>query len=101
MSGGHANCDRCGADLLGASVRYVARFELKQGYDAMEVSPQDLRRDLKGELRAVLRELEGLSDAEVREAEDATALAVYWDLCAACAKDVRAGMKREKGISGT
>ena len=84
-----ATCDRCGADLLAAEVRYVAEMKVWAAYDVIEIGSRRKleKRDLHNEY------IETLMDAARQtrqEAEDS----VYWlrkfDLCDRCRKELQA-----------
>jgi hypothetical protein len=75
-------CDACGATLLLESdVRYVLRMEGHAAYDPMEVTREDLERDLRAEMRALLETLSGLS---AEEAQDQVYRSFDFDLCPRC-----------------
>ena len=84
-----ATCDRCGADLLAAEVRYVAEMKVWAAYDVIEIGSRRKleQRDLQGEYVDALMDAAGQSR---REAEDS----VYWlrkfDLCARCRRELQA-----------
>ena len=97
-----AVCDRCGADLLGAEVRYLAEIRVWAAYDVMELGT---RRALeKRNLRAEY--VNALIDA-ARQTEQEAMDSVYWarrfDLCAKCRRELQAdplggnGEKRQDG----
>ncbi len=84
-----ASCDRCGADLLGADVRYVAEMKVWAAYDVMELGTRRglEKRDLHSEY------VNALIDA-ARQSEQEAQDSVYWqrrfDLCARCRKELQA-----------
>ena len=84
-----ATCDRCGADLLGADVHYLAEIKIWAAYDVMEIGSRRAlgRRELRTEY------VEALMDAAKQTAEEASD-SVYWqrkfDLCAKCRKELQA-----------
>lgn len=82
-----ATCDLCGADLLGAPVRYRAEVRIWAAYDVMELSPADLRRDLAGEIADCLKRLRS---ADPAESTAAIAEIRRFDLCDACRRKWRA-----------
>jgi len=81
-----ATCDICDGDLLGQDVRYVVDIKVYAAYDPLEITQQDLERDIEGELIALIRALR----QKVKTAADAQALtdSVYksfrFDLCLTC-----------------
>lgn len=75
-------CDACGDTLLLESdVRYVVRIEGFAAYDPMELSRQDLSRDLDAEMRRLLQDLEKLS---TDSAQDQVHRVYAYDLCPQC-----------------
>ena len=84
-----AACDRCGADLLGADVRYLAEIKMWAAYDPIEIG--SLRKLDRRKLHAEY--VDALIDAATQSPEEAQA-SVYWlrryDLCARCRKDLQA-----------
>ena len=81
-----ATCDLCGADLLCAETRYVAEIRVYAAYDPLEITREDLARDVRGELAALIRRLRATAADE--GAAQALSDSVYkyfkFDLCAAC-----------------
>ena len=78
-------CDACGGTLLlEEDVRYVLRIEGFAAYDPMELTRQDLERDLEAEMGELVKSLENL-DAE--EAQDGVHRSFRFDLCPRCWKD--------------
>lgn len=88
-----AFCDRCGCDLLGQDVRFKVTLEIAQAYDPMEIAPKDLRRDLRGELEAMIKVMEALPAAETKQLEDDVYSSFCFDLCPDCAKQLREDAK--------
>ena len=84
---GTATCDLCGADLLGAAVRYRAEVRIWAAYDVMELTPKDLARNLRGEIADCLIDLHR---AEADEATSAVSEIRRLDLCDACRRRWRA-----------
>jgi len=80
-----ASCDRCGADLLGAPVRYLAEMKVWAAYDVMELGSRRAldEVDYRAEYRKALA-------AAARQSGEEAANSVYWsrryDLCAECQK---------------
>ena len=83
-----ANCDRCGADLLGADVHYVAELKIWAAYDVMELGTRRSleKRDLHAEYVDALIDAAQLSEQEAADS-------VYWqhkfDLCAKCRREIQ------------
>ena len=88
-----ATCDRCGCDLLGLDLRYKVSLEIAQAYDPMEISSKDLRRDLRGELEALLENMKALPAAEVKNIEEEVFSAFCFDFCPKCAQRLREDAK--------
>ena len=77
-------CDRCGAALLvGSDVRYEVRIEVKAAYDPMEITREDLKRDLRGEMARLIEKMSGMSK---EEAEAQVFKSFKFDLCPPCQK---------------
>jgi hypothetical protein len=89
-----ATCDVCRADLLGLEIRYTLTLELAQAYDPMEVTSKDLRRDLRGQLEALVHSMEQLPAAEVQRCEDEIYSSFRFDICPACAAKLREDAKQ-------
>ena len=92
----HLTCDACGEPLLlDADVRYIVKIEGYAAYDPLEITRNDLARDLEGEMREALRSLEGKS---AEEAQDEVHRTFELDLCARCwrsyVKDPLRGLPR-------
>jgi len=75
-------CDLCGKPLLGDEpVRYEARIQVYAAYDPLELTPADLTRDHRAEIRALLA---SMRDADPQELEDSVYKELCFDLCMAC-----------------
>jgi hypothetical protein len=82
MSKDHQNCDRCGAMLPGSrGVRYEVRMEVKAAYDPLSLNADDLSKDYRPEIEAVLRAMSGLAE---EEAQNQVYRVFEFDLCVAC-----------------
>ena len=94
-------CDACGSSLLlDDDVRYVLRMEGFAAYDPLEITRQDLERDLESEMRALMASMEKLS---AEEAQDQVHRTFRFDLCPRCwmrfVRDPLAGLKGRGGPS--
>ncbi|MBM4036338.1 MAG: hypothetical protein FJ291_31775 [Planctomycetes bacterium] len=89
------SCDLCGAALLaGEPVRYEVRIQVYAAYDPLELTPDDLARDHRAEIRALL---ERLQDADPAELEESVYKDFRFDLCMACQRRyVRAPLPRPR-----
>ena len=77
-------CDVCYEGLLlEQDVRYVLKIEGYAAYDPLELTREDLRRDLESELRGVIKRLE---TKDKDEAQDEVHRAFSYDLCPRCWK---------------
>ena len=75
-------CDLCGKRLLADEpVRYEARIQVYAAYDPLELTPDDLTRDHRAEIRALLAQLR---HADPQEIEDSVHKEFRFDLCMAC-----------------
>ena len=80
----HLICDRCGGNLLiGEAVRYEVRIEVKAAYDPLELTSDDLRGDLRAEMRRLIARM---GEADPVELENAVYQVLDRDLCMACRK---------------
>lgn len=76
------SCDRCGRGLLiDSDVRYLVTVEIKAAYDPMEITRDDLKRDLQAEMRRLLAQMENISE---EEAQQQVYQKMTFDLCPAC-----------------
>ena len=75
-------CDLCGKALLvDEPVRYEARIQVYAAYDPLEITPDDLTRDHRAEIRALLAQLR---DADPQMIEENVYKEFRFDLCMAC-----------------
>ena len=75
-------CDACGATLLlDTEVRYVVRIEGFAAYDPLEITREDLQKDLEAETR---RLIEALSKMSPEDAEEEVHKEFRFDLCPRC-----------------
>ncbi len=79
------SCDCCGKGLLiDSNVRYEVEIEVKAAYDPLEITDDDLSENHEKEMDRTLKELEELSEEEVKEQ-------VYkkmeFNLCSSCQSD--------------
>ena len=79
------SCDRCGKGLLiDEPVRYQLLIRVQAAYDPMEITADDLARDLDAEMKVTLEKLKSLTpDA----AQDQVARDFRFDLCMTCQKE--------------
>ncbi len=76
------SCDGCGDGLLIESdVRYLVKIEVFAAYDPLEITRNDLDRDLWGEMA---RLLERLAKEDPRNLEDQVYKKFQFDLCPRC-----------------
>ena len=94
-----ATCDRCGADLLGAEVRYLAEMRVWAAYDPIEIGSREglAGREFGAAYQRALEEAKRLSEEEA-------ANSVYWsrrfDLCAECQKKLLAEPLGKQSLDG-
>jgi hypothetical protein len=78
------SCDMCGAALLvDSDVRYEVKIEVKAAYDPLELTREDLKRDLKAEIERLLQQMQGMTR---EEAENSVYKVLRFDLCPPCQK---------------
>ena len=86
------SCDRCGkALLIDEEVRYVVRIEVKAAYDPLELTRDDMARDLRGEMEALIERMHGMSR---EEAADQVYREFRFDLCPPCQRNYLKGPLR-------
>ncbi len=79
------SCDRCGLGLLiNEPVRYQVLIRVQAAYDPMEITADDLARDLEAEMKAVLERLRSVSP---EAAQDEVFRELRFDLCMKCQKE--------------
>ena len=82
-------CDMCGKSLLvDEDVRYVAELVVHAAYDPMELTSQDLQRDIRAEIAETLARIEERDAAELAEEIIATR---RMDLCPPCRRKLLEG----------
>jgi len=75
-------CDMCGKSLLvDEDVRYVADMVVYAAYDPMELTSEDLERDIAAEIAATLEAVKG---RDAKELEEEVVAARRIDLCPSC-----------------
>ena len=80
------SCDRCGGGLLiDENARYVMNIDITAAYDPMEVTQQDLERDLDAEFAQTIKALE---NADSEELERQVHYRRRFDLCGRCRREV-------------
>lgn len=78
----HHVCDLCGQELLqDRGLRYEVRIEVQVAYDPLNLTEDDMSRDLQGEIAKVLQQLENVSLAE---AQNQVYRKFEFDLCPEC-----------------
>ena len=81
----HFTCDRCDRGLLlEEDVRYEVTIEVKSGYDPMEITREDLKKDFSAEMSRLLRQMKKKG---TRELEDSVYKVFKFDLCLKCQKE--------------
>jgi hypothetical protein len=76
-------CDRCGRPLEQGQLRYIARIEVLAAADPLEITLDDLLRDSRREMDALLEQCEQLTEEELMR--DVYVKFVF-DLCRTCQK---------------
>lgn len=76
------SCDRCGKGLLiDEDVRYLVRIEVKAAYDPLELTREDLDKDLRGEMKRLMEEAKKKPKGEL---ENEVYKSFAFDLCPPC-----------------
>jgi len=76
-------CDRCGRPLERGQLRYIARIEVLAAADPLEITLDDLLRDNRREMDALLEQCERLTEEELMRD---VYVKFEFDLCRACQK---------------
>ena len=76
-------CDRCGRPLEQGQLRYIARIEVLAAADPLEITLDDLLRDSRREMDALLEQCERLTEEELMRD---VYVKFEFDLCRACQK---------------
>ena len=76
-------CDRCGRPLEQGQLRYIARIEVLAAANPLEVTLDDLLRDSRGEMDALLKQCEHLTEEQLMRD---VYVKFEFDLCRACQK---------------
>ncbi len=75
-------CDMCHRIISGPQpLRYVVKIEAYAAYDPLEVTEEDLKADIRGEIRELLQKM---SDMDEQELADGVYKKMEFDLCPAC-----------------
>jgi len=76
-------CDRCGRPLEQGQLRYIARIEVLAAADPLEITLDDLLRDSRREMDALLEQCEHLTEEELMRD---VYVKFEFDLCNSCQK---------------
>ena len=91
-------CDLCGKILLlDEDVRYVVNIEVFAAADPMELTAEDLKKDLRRELRELV---ERLKKMDPEKAQDSVYRSFRFELCPACQREYLKDPLR-RGLSTT
>ena len=76
-------CDRCGRPIQKGQSRYIAKIEVLAAADALEITLEDLLRDTRREIDALLEQCEQSTEEELMRD---VYVKFEFDLCRACQK---------------
>jgi len=76
-------CDRCGRPLEQGQLRYIARIEVLAAADPLEITLDDLLRDSRREMDALLQQCEQLTEEQLMRD---VYVKFEFDLCRSCQK---------------
>ena len=76
-------CDRCGRPIERGQLRYIARIEVLAADDPLEITLDDLLRDGRREMDALLAQCEQLTEEQLMRD---VYVKLEFDLCRACHK---------------
>jgi DNA-binding GntR family transcriptional regulator len=97
-------CDLCGKTLMAdEDVRYVVRIEVFAAADPMELTEEDLKKDLRKALRELVARMEHM---DPEEAQDQVYRCFHFELCPGCQRKylkdpLRRGRQETMGNSET
>jgi len=74
-------CDRCGRPLEQGQLRYIARIEVLAAADPLEITLDDLLRDSRREMDALLQQCEQLTEEQLMRD---VYVKFEFDLCRTC-----------------
>jgi hypothetical protein len=77
-------CDRCGRPLEQGHLRYIAKIEVFAAAAPLEITLDDLLRDSRREMDALLKQCEELTEEELMRD---VYVKFEFDLCRACQKE--------------
>ena len=77
----HYTCDGCGLDIPRKSLRYIAKMDIFAAYETLEITREDLERDLSYEIRQIL---EGCGGRDPEELLREVYANFRFDLCPDC-----------------
>ncbi|PYK58940.1 MAG: hypothetical protein DME21_14560 [Verrucomicrobia bacterium] len=76
-------CDRCGRPIEEGQLRYIAKIEVFAAADPLEITLEDLLRNTRSEMDALLEQCEKLTEEELMRD---VYVKFNFDLCRACQK---------------
>ena len=76
-------CDRCGRPLEQGQLRYIARIEVLAAADPLEITLEDLLRDSRREMDALLEQCKHLTEEQLMRD---VYVKFEFDLCRSCQK---------------
>lgn len=76
-------CDRCGRPIEKGQLRYTAKIEVFAAADPLEITLDDLLRDSRREMDALLEQCEHLTEEQLMRD---VFVKFEFDLCCACQK---------------
>jgi len=76
-------CDRCGRPIQKGQLRYIAKIEVLAAADPLEITLEDLLRDTRREMDALLAQCEQSSEEQLMRD---VYVKFEFDLCRACQK---------------
>jgi hypothetical protein len=80
----HYTCDICGCELPRGRLRYVAKVDVYAAYDTLEITREELERDLDEELRALFERMKDVDPEELLRDVYAN---FKFDLCPRCHRE--------------
>lgn len=76
-------CDICGRTIVPENIRYEVKIEIKAAYDQLDITEEDLKKDITGEIKELLRKIDEVNSSELH---DDIHKVLRFDLCRPCQK---------------
>ncbi|MBN1517746.1 hypothetical protein JXA32_14375 [Candidatus Sumerlaeota bacterium] len=88
------HCDYCGGELEPKLQAFTLRISLFAEAGALEFSEEDLEQDHMAQLKAMVEQMQNMSEHQVEEAADEVYEDYQFTLCDKCRKEIHRLMKK-------